>query len=297
MLDEVGAADPRPREAQRAGAGADATRAVALHEAVALEGGEDRLDVRRRDADRGGELGSLARRALEDERQQLRGAVGVGGHRACLSPGPEQVDEHARSGEHVGVVGRLERRVALAARQRVEHQGGGDERGEVAGVVPRARVRADGAQAAALGRLERAADEAGVERDRVATAHEPALEVRGIDADAIATVEAALDDAAADVAERRGVTVTRRLLRGGDPIALDPALAQRALDAAAARGLPAVRTYSGAGHDAGHLAARVPAALLFVPLAGGQSHTPHEAADADDVLAAAQVLVDVLAAN
>lgn len=124
-----------------------------------------------------------------------------------------------------------------------------------------------------------------------------ALEVRGIDADAIAAVEAALESACARVAERRGVKVTRRLVRGGDPIALDPRLAGLALDAAAARGLPAVRTHSGAGHDAGHLAARVPAALLFVPLAGGQSHTPQEAADDADVLAAAQVLVDVLAAT
>ena len=59
--------------------------------------------------------------------------------------------------------------------------------------------------------------------------------------------------------------------------------------------MPALRTYSGAGHDAGHLAALVPAVLLFVPLAGGQGHTPHEAADAGDVLAAARVLVDLLA--
>ena len=123
------------------------------------------------------------------------------------------------------------------------------------------------------------------------------LEVRGIDAAAIAAVEGALEAAAADVAERRGVLVTRRLLRGGDPIALDPGLVQRALDAAAARGTNAVRTYSGAGHDAGHLAAHVPAGLLFVPLSGGQSHTPQEAADDSDVLAAARVLVDVLAGD
>jgi hydantoinase/carbamoylase family amidase len=122
-----------------------------------------------------------------------------------------------------------------------------------------------------------------------------ALEVRAIDAAALAAVERALDDACAAVAERRGVRVERRLLRGGDPIALDTQLAQLALDAAARRGLSAVRTHSGAGHDAGHLAALVPAALLFVPLAGGQSHTPHEAADPDDVLGAAQVLVDLLA--
>ena len=124
-----------------------------------------------------------------------------------------------------------------------------------------------------------------------------ALEVRGIDADAIAAVEAALDAAAAEVAARRGVRIDRRLLRGGDPIALDPGLVERSMQAAAARNLDPVTTYSGAGHDAGHLAAHVPAALLFVPLAGGQSHTPEEAADDDDVLAAGQVLVDVLAAN
>jgi hydantoinase/carbamoylase family amidase len=124
-----------------------------------------------------------------------------------------------------------------------------------------------------------------------------ALEVRGIDAAAIATVEAALDAAATDVEARRSVRVTRRLLRGGDPIALDPGLADRAMAAATARGLSPLRTYSGAGHDSGHLAAHVPAALLFVPLAGGQSHTPQEAADDDDVRAAADVLVDVLAAT
>src|SRR3954449_51423 len=120
-----------------------------------------------------------------------------------------------------------------------------------------------------------------------------ALEVRGIDADAIAAVEGALDAAIADVEGRRGVRVGRRLLRGGAPIALDDALTRRALDAAHARGLAAVRTYPGAGHDAGHLAAKVPAGLLFVPLAGGQSHTPYEAADDAHGVAAARVLVDV----
>src|SRR3954449_5025639 len=124
-----------------------------------------------------------------------------------------------------------------------------------------------------------------------------ALEVRGIEADAIAAVEGALDAAIAEVERRRGVRVARRLLRGGAPIALDDALTRRALDAAHARGLAAVRTYSGAGHDAGHLAAKVPAGLLFVPLPGGQSPTPYEAADDADVRAAARVLVDVLAAS
>jgi hydantoinase/carbamoylase family amidase len=123
-----------------------------------------------------------------------------------------------------------------------------------------------------------------------------AIDIRGIEPDAIAAVEAALAEAAGDVAVRRGVRIDRRLLRGGDPIALDERLARLALDAAARRRVAAVRTHSGAGHDAGHLAALVPAALLFVPLGRGQSHTPDEDADADDVLAAAGVLVDLLRA-
>jgi N-carbamoyl-L-amino-acid hydrolase len=121
-----------------------------------------------------------------------------------------------------------------------------------------------------------------------------AIDIRAIDPDAIAAVENALDVAAGDVAARREVRVDRRLLRGGEPIALDERLAQAALDAAARRGLAAVRTHSGAGHDAGHMAALVPAALLFVPLAGGQSHTPHEDAEPADVLDTGRVLVDLL---
>jgi hypothetical protein len=38
----------------------------------------------------------------------------------------------------------------------------------------------------------------------------------------------------------------------------------------------------------------VPTALLFVPLAGGESHTPAEDARADDVALAAEVAIDVL---
>jgi hydantoinase/carbamoylase family amidase len=123
------------------------------------------------------------------------------------------------------------------------------------------------------------------------------VEVRGTDAAAIARVEAALAAASDAVAARRGVRVERRVLRGGEPVMLDAGLVQAALTAAQRRGARAVRTYSGAGHDAQHLASRVPVALLFVPLAGGESHTPEEYATPDDVELAAAVLVDLLAAS
>ena len=123
------------------------------------------------------------------------------------------------------------------------------------------------------------------------------LEVRGTDAAAIARVEAALAAASDAVAAHRAVRVEHRLLRGGEPVILDAGLVQATLAAAERRAARAVRTYSGAGHDAQHLASRVPVALLFVPLSGGESHTPEEHAAPEDVELAAAVLVDLLAAS
>ena len=41
----------------------------------------------------------------------------------------------------------------------------------------------------------------------------------------------------------------------------------------------------------------VPALLLFVPLHGGESHTPNEGADMDEIVQAASVMASVLAAR
>jgi acetylornithine deacetylase/succinyl-diaminopimelate desuccinylase-like protein len=63
-----------------------------------------------------------------------------------------------------------------------------------------------------------------------------------------------------------------------------------------ARSLPAVELASGAGHDAGILAARgVPSAMLFVrSLNGGVSHSPEELSSDEDVALAVEVLTAAL---
>ena len=70
-------------------------------------------------------------------------------------------------------------------------------------------------------------------------------------------------------------------------------------DAIEARGLPVVELASGAGHDAGMLAAAgVDAGMLFVrSLNGGISHSPDELSADEDVLLAVDVLADALAAT
>ncbi|MGZ4173330.1 MAG: diaminopropionate ammonia-lyase, partial [Solirubrobacteraceae bacterium] len=55
---------------------------------------------------------------------------------------------------------------------------------------------------------------------------------------------------------------------------------------AARRDAAAVPTWSGAGHDTQHLAALTPTLLVFVPLEGGESHTPQQGAADRDITAA-----------
>jgi OHCU decarboxylase len=54
------------------------------------------------------------------------------------------------------------------------------------------------------------------------------------------------------------------------------------------------RLVSGAGHDAGAMAARVPAGMLFVPSAGGVSHSPREHTDDAQLVRGAQALLDAV---
>lgn len=51
---------------------------------------------------------------------------------------------------------------------------------------------------------------------------------------------------------------------------------------------------SGAGHDAGAVAERAPAGMLFVPSRGGVSHSPLEHTDDRLLVAGCQVLLDAV---
>ena len=48
---------------------------------------------------------------------------------------------------------------------------------------------------------------------------------------------------------------------------------------------------SGAGHDACHVAQRVPTAMIFIPCAGGISHNETEDATREDCAAGCNVLL------
>jgi hydantoinase/carbamoylase family amidase len=121
-----------------------------------------------------------------------------------------------------------------------------------------------------------------------------AIDVRGIASESLARVQSAIRSAVDEIAVRRGVTAELELVRAGEPVSMDAHLVQAALQAAREHGIPATETWSGAGHDAQHVTALAPALLLFVPLHGGESHTPQEDADMDEIVQAARVVMSVL---
>ncbi len=84
-------------------------------------------------------------------------------------------------------------------------------------------------------------------------------------------------------------------MRAGEPVELDRGLANAALEAAQARGI-AGRPRPGRARGTTPSTSRrcSPTLLLFVPLEGGESHTPDEGADASDIEHASLVVNDVL---
>ena len=80
------------------------------------------------------------------------------------------------------------------------------------------------------------------------------------------------------------------------PAQLAPELQALLREEIESRGLPVVELASGAGHDAGILAAAgVPSAMLFVrSLSGGVSHSPDEHSSEEDVALAVEVLTAAL---
>ena len=118
---------------------------------------------------------------------------------------------------------------------------------------------------------------------------EVSLDVRhGDDAARVAAVATLLDEARR-IASRRGLDVDWDTMLDQSSVAMNPALVATLERAVHARGLPVHHTASGAGHDAMIMAARMPAAMLFLRSPGGVSHHPDETVLEEDVAAALAV--------
>lgn len=104
-----------------------------------------------------------------------------------------------------------------------------------------------------------------------------------------AALSAFLDELAAG-----GIAVTVERLARFEPVVFDGQVVELIEAAARKRGLAYRRMTSGAGHDAQMMARVAPAAMIFVPSAGGISHNPREYTKDAELVAGANILLDVI---
>ncbi|MDE2335145.1 MAG: Zn-dependent hydrolase [Rhodospirillales bacterium] len=119
------------------------------------------------------------------------------------------------------------------------------------------------------------------------------VDLRDPDEERLREEEAALARYLEELAAAEGVTIHAERLARFAPVAFDGTVVAAIEQAATRRGLRSRRMTSGAGHDAQMMARLCPTAMIFVPSAGGISHNPREHTPADDLVAGANVLLDV----
>jgi N-carbamoyl-L-amino-acid hydrolase len=120
------------------------------------------------------------------------------------------------------------------------------------------------------------------------------LDARAPDGEALAAVVDQVLAAARSAAASHGVTLDVAHESATPAVEFDPSLRGRLASCLAARGITAPVLPTGAGHDAGVLAARLPAAMLFVRNPSGVSHSPAEHAEHADCEAGVVALATVL---
>jgi allantoate deiminase len=145
-------------------------------------------------------------------------------------------------------------------------------------------TRVDGA-VATCGRVEASPGAVNV----IAGACRVSLDVRHANDGARATLVETLRSRAQAIAGRRGVHVEWTTRMNQPAVAMDASLTAELVQAVERCGHIAALMTSGAGHDAMIIAARMPAAMLFVRSPGGVSHHPDERVVESDVGAAIAV--------
>jgi allantoate deiminase len=111
---------------------------------------------------------------------------------------------------------------------------------------------------------------------------------------ALAGLERLVEEVVSRVAREEGLEAELEPTSSVEPLELDAALAAAVERAAAQEGASSLRLPSGAGHDAIVVGRHVPAAMIFVPSAGGISHSPAESTSAGELELGVRVLAAVL---
>jgi N-carbamoyl-L-amino-acid hydrolase len=121
------------------------------------------------------------------------------------------------------------------------------------------------------------------------------VDLRDPDEQRLRAEEAALATYLEELAATEEVRISVERLARFEPVTFDRKIVELVEEAARKRGLASKRMTSGAGHDAQMIARIAPSAMIFVPSLGGISHNPREHTPDADLVAGANILLDVTA--
>lgn len=126
---------------------------------------------------------------------------------------------------------------------------------------------------------------------KIAGSVEFTIDLRSASIETLDKMERAVKEAAQRIAKTQKVTFDLGPVTGSPPVLTDDALGRALLAASADAGIHAIKTASGAGHDAAVFARNgAPASMLFIRNTNG-SHNPDEAMEIEDFAAAAKILM------
>jgi N-carbamoyl-L-amino-acid hydrolase len=120
------------------------------------------------------------------------------------------------------------------------------------------------------------------------------VDLRDPDEGRLQAEEAALAAFLKELAAAEEVTISVERLARFEPVTFDRRIVELVEDAVRKRDLASKRMTSGAGHDAQMIARIAPAAMIFVPSIAGISHNPREHTPDADLIAGANILLDVV---
>ena len=119
-------------------------------------------------------------------------------------------------------------------------------------------------------------------------------EFRGPDGSWLNEAQRRLTAAAGTEAEKRGVEVEVEWTTDDAPVPLHEPITSTITEVADEFGLTRATMFSGAGHDAGIIAAKTQVGMVFVPSVDGRSHCPEEFTDFADIMPGILVLLETV---
>lgn len=120
------------------------------------------------------------------------------------------------------------------------------------------------------------------------------VDIRGVDEETIMTQYYSLLADLDKMSLESGLTYDVENLLYAEPVRMDEEIKGHFETSCIERQYDYMHLPSGAGHDAQIFGAQLPAAMLFVPSAGGRSHCPEEKSEASDLAKAVLVAYDAL---